>query len=96
MNSLDKDGIVDKADALMEVYNKLRPGEPATINGAKSLLVAKFFDERRYDLAAAGRYKLNKKLSVLERIHGLFLAEAIKDAKGKVVIAKDTQLIGSD
>ena len=60
--TLDKEGNPSEEDALLELYRKLRPGEPPTVNGGKQLLESRFFDSKRYDLGRVGRYKLNKKL----------------------------------
>ncbi|MBP0018287.1 MAG: DNA-directed RNA polymerase subunit beta [Cyanobacteria bacterium SBLK] len=60
--TLDKEGDPSEEEALMELYKKLRPGEPPTVNGGKQLLESRFFDNKRYDLGKVGRYKLNKKL----------------------------------
>ena len=91
-NTLAKDPTHNTDEALIEIYNKLRPGEPATLEGANTLLFAKFFDAKRYDLARAGRFKLGKKLSLLDRITNRVLAEDIKDINGKVVMKKGTLL----
>lgn len=60
MNTLAKDNTTNTEEALIEIYNKLRPGEPATLEGATSLLYTRFFDPKRYDLAKAGRFKFKK------------------------------------
>ncbi len=77
-------------EALIEIYNKLRPGEPATLEGANNLLFAKFFDNKRYDLAKAGRFKFRKKLSLLDRISGRILAQDLVDINGNMVYPKGT------
>ena len=59
-NALDKDNTETTDQALLEIYERLRPGEPPTVENAKSLLYSRFFDPKRYDLAAVGRYKMNK------------------------------------
>ena len=89
LNTLAKDNTTNTEEALIEIYNKLRPGEPATLEGATSLLYTRFFDPKRYDLAKAGRFKL-KKLSLLDRIAGRVLAEDVKDVDGNVVCTKGT------
>ncbi|MEG0685313.1 MAG: DNA-directed RNA polymerase subunit beta [Coprobacillus sp.] len=91
-NTLAKDPTHNTDEALIEIYNKLRPGEPATLEGANTLLFAKFFDAKRYDLARAGRFKLGKKLSLLDRITNRVLAQDIKDVDGKVVMETGTLL----
>lgn len=90
LNTLAKDNTTNTEEALIEIYNKLRPGEPATLEGAKSLLYTRFFDPKRYDLAKAGRFKFKKKLSLLDRIAGRVLAEDVKDVDGNVVCTKGT------
>ena len=62
INTLAKDNTTNTEEALIEIYNKLRPGEPATLEGANNLLYTRFFDCKRYDLAKAGRFKFRKKL----------------------------------
>ena len=83
INTLEKDSTNNTDEALIEIYEKLRPGEPATIT--------RFFDRFRYDLAKVGRYKFNKKLNVLDRLQGLTLAEPIID--GKKVIAESGSVV---
>lgn len=89
-NTLAKDNTTNTEEALIEIYNKLRPGEPATLEGANNLLFAKFFDCKRYDLAKAGRFKFKKKLSLLDRIFGRVLAEDLIDINGDVVYPAGT------
>ncbi len=86
INTLEKDSTNNTDEALIEIYEKLRPGEPATLDSSKNQLITRFFDRFRYDLAKVGRYKFNKKLNVLDRLQGLTLAEPIID--GKKVIAE--------
>lgn len=81
---------IKTALALIEIYEKLKPGEPATLEGALSLLTAKFFDNKRYDLTKAGRFKLSRKLNVLDRLFEQTLAEDIRDIDGKVICKKNT------
>lgn len=90
LNTLAKDNTTNTEEALIEIYNKLRPGEPATLEGATNLLYTRFFDPKRYDLAKAGRFKFKKKLSLLDRIAGRILAEDVKDVDGNVVCTKGT------
>lgn len=90
LNTLAKDNTTNTEEALIEIYNKLRPGEPATLEGATNLLYTRFFDQKRYDLAKAGRFKFKKKLSLLDRIAGRILAEDVKDIDGNVVCTKGT------
>ncbi len=94
--TLDKDVHKNPADsrvaeALKDIYDRLRPGEPKTTDSSRSLLVSRFFDPRRYDLAAVGRYKVNKKLSLKKRLLGYTLAETLADPDtGEVLAAKGT------
>ncbi|MEG1773929.1 MAG: DNA-directed RNA polymerase subunit beta, partial [Oscillospiraceae bacterium] len=78
-STLDKDSIKTMNEALQEVYRKLRPGEPPTIESAKSHINSLFFDPRRYDLSKVGRYKYNKKLAIAQRITDRELAAAVAD-----------------
>ena len=75
-------------EALIEIYEKLRPGEPATLDSAKNQLIVRFFDKFRYDLGKVGRYKFNKKLNVLDRLVNNKIAQDIK-VDGKVLVKKD-------
>ena len=90
-NTIEKDSTKNTDEALIEIYEKLKPGEPATLDSAKNQLIVRFFDRFRYDLARVGRYKFNKKLNVLDRLLGCTLAENIKD--GKKVIASKGEVI---
>ena len=90
-NTIEKDSTKNTDEALIEIYEKLKPGEPATLDSAKNQLIVRFFDRFRYDLAKVGRYKFNKKLNVLDRLLGCTLAENIKD--GKEVIASKGEVI---
>lgn len=74
-NTLEKDTTDSEEEALVEIYKRLRPGEPPTVESARSLVETLFFEPKRYDLAAVGRYKINKKLSVRRRVTGQVLAE---------------------
>lgn len=88
-NTLEKDNTNNTDEALIEIYEKLRPGEPATLDSSKNQLITRFFDRFRYDLAKVGRYKFNKKLNVLDRLLGLTLAEPIIDGD-KVIVESGT------
>ncbi len=84
--TLEKDSCKTYEEALLEIYRKLRPGEPPTVDSAESLLSALFFDPRRYDLSAVGRYKFNKKLALAPRLTGQKLALPVADpATGEIV-----------
>ncbi len=91
-NTFEKDTTTNTDEALIEIYNKLRPGEPATLEGANTLLYTRFFDPKRYDLAKAGRFKLGKKLSLLDRIAGRILAEDVYDVDGNLVLPEGTKI----
>lgn len=91
--TLDKDLHKNPADsrvaeALKDIYERLRPGEPKTTDSSRSLLYARFFDPRRYDLAPVGRYKINKKLSLKNRLLKQTLAETLADPDTGEIIAK--------
>ena len=88
-NTIAKDSTRNSDEALIEIYEKLRPGEPATLDSSKNQIITRFFDEFRYDLAKVGRYKFNRKLNVTDRLLNQTLAEDIK-VNGEVIIAKDT------
>ena len=77
--TIDKDNTKNMEDALLEVYRKLRPGEPPTVESSQSHLNALFFDARRYDLSRVGRYKYNKKLSLARRVTGAVLTQPVAD-----------------
>ena len=91
--TLEKDSCKNYEESMLEIYRKLRPGEPPTVDSAESLLNALFFDPRRYDLSAVGRYKFNKKLALAPRISGYTLAENVTDpATGKTLFKAGTTL----
>ena len=80
-------------EALKDVYERLRPGEPKTADSSRSLLTARFFDPKRYDLANVGRYKVNKKLNLKTRLFNLTLAETLVDPEtGEIIIEQGTLL----
>ena len=86
LNTFLKDVTKDTDSALLEIYKKLRPGEPALVENAKSLLYGMFFDAKRYDLAKVGRYKFNKKLSLFSQITGKTLAaDVINTSTGEII-----------
>ncbi|MDM5227864.1 DNA-directed RNA polymerase subunit beta [Cytobacillus sp. NJ13] len=87
-NTLEKDNTESTEKALLEIYERLRPGEPPTVENAKSLLVSRFFDPKRYDLANVGRYKINKKLHIKNRLFGQKLAETLVDPETGEIIAE--------
>src|SRR5574344_2100483 len=88
-NTINKDSTRNTDEALIEIYEKLRPGEPATLDSSKNQIITRFFDEFRYDLAKVGRYKFNLKLNVMDRLLGQTIAEDIKD-NGEVICGKGT------
>ena len=88
-NTFEKDSTKNTDEALIDIFEKLRPGEPATLDSAKNQLITRFFDHFRYDLAKVGRYKFNKKLNICDRLVGCVLAEDIK-VDGEVKFAKGT------
>ncbi len=75
-------------EGLLELYKKIRPGEPLSVESAESLINAMFFDPRRYDLAKVGRYKFNKKLALRNRIRNQILAADVVDPSTGEVIAE--------
>ena len=91
-NTIAKDSTKNTDEALIEIYEKLRPGEPATLDSSKNQIITRFFDEFRYDLAKVGRYKFNRKLNVVDRLLNQTLAEDICDKDGVVVFEKGTQI----
>ena len=89
--SFGKDPSDNYTDGLLELYKKLRPGEPLAVDSARSLLEGMFFDPKRYDLAKVGRYKFNKKLALHNRITGFTLAEdVVNEETGEIIAEKDT------
>ncbi len=86
-NTIAKDSTKNTDEALIEIYEKLRPGEPATLDSSKNQIITRFFDEFRYDLAKVGRYKFNRKLNVVDRLLDQTLAEDIV-VDGNVVFSK--------
>ena len=90
-NTIQKDSTKNTDEALIEIYEKLRPGEPATLDSSKNQIITRFFDEFRYDLAKVGRYKFNRKLNILDRLLNQTLAEDIK-VDGEVKFSKGTKI----
>lgn len=88
-NALNKDNTETTDQALLEIYERLRPGEPPTVENAKSLLYSRFFDPKRYDLASVGRYKMNKKLHLKHRLFNQTLAEPIVDVETGEIAAEE-------
>ena len=91
--SFGKDTSENYQEGLLELYKKIRPGEPLAVDSAESLITSMFFDPRRYDLAKVGRYKFNKKLLLKNRVSGQILAEdAVSAITGEVVAEKGTKI----
>jgi len=93
LKTLDKDSTTNETEGLVEVYKRLRPGEPPTEESAKQLLELLFFDPRRYDLARFGRYKFNKKLSLADRIDKYVAAEDVVHPVTGEILAEKGELI---
>lgn len=92
-NTLEKDNTDSTEKALLEIYERLRPGEPPTVENAKNLLITRFFDPKRYDLASVGRYKINKKLHIKNRLFNQRIAETLVDPEtGEIIVEKGTTL----
>ena len=86
--TLEKDTCKTYEEALLEIYRKLRPGEPPTVDTSKTLLEATFFDPRRYDLSSVGRYKFNKKMAIWTRLSGRTLAMPVADPRTGEILAE--------
>nr|APO31179.1 rpoB: DNA-directed RNA polymerase, beta [uncultured bacterium] len=86
--SFEKDAATNYQEGLLELYKKIRPGEPLAVDSAESLITSMFFDPRRYDLAKVGRYKFNKKLALKNRITGQILAQDVASPLTGEVIAE--------
>ena len=92
-NTLEKDNTETTEKALLEIYERLRPGEPPTVDSAKSLLYSRFFDAKRYDLANVGRYKMNKKLHIKNRLFNQTIAETLVDPEtGEILVEEGTMI----
>ncbi|MDO5040899.1 MAG: DNA-directed RNA polymerase subunit beta [Peptoniphilus sp.] len=96
LKTFEKDVTTNKEEALIEIYKKLRPGEPPTLDSATSLFENMFFDNRRYDLAHVGRYKFNKKLGISDRIANHYASEdVINPLTGEILVAEG-EMINED
>ena len=93
MATLKKDATENPEQALIEVYKKLRPGEPPSVESAKSHLDSLFFDARRYDLSRVGRYKYNKKLAISQRLAGHVLSRPVVDLMTGEILAEEGELL---
>ena len=96
INTLEKDPTKSTEEALIEIYKKLRPGEPPTVESATSLLNALFYDDKRYDLSKVGRFKFNKKLALSRRIRNFEAARDIVDPETGEIYVKKGEIIGID
>ncbi|WP_251446714.1 DNA-directed RNA polymerase subunit beta [Vermiculatibacterium agrestimuris] len=94
--TMEKDTCKTYEEAMLEIYRKLRPGEPPTVDSAESLINALFFDARRYDLSAVGRYKFNKKLALAPRIVGQTLAQPVPDPATGEILAEAGETLTHD
>ena len=94
--TFEKDTTESREEGLLEIYKRLRPGEPLNVENAESLIMNMFFDPRRYDLAKVGRYKFNKKLAISARIKGKTLAEPVADPRTGEIIANEGDAISAD
>ncbi len=94
--TMEKDVAKTREEALFEIYRRLRPGEPPTVEGAESLISALFFDAKRYDLAKVGRYKYNKKLAISDRIVGKETARDIADPRTGEILAVKGDTISAE
>ncbi len=93
INTIEKDSCISREESLIEIYRKLRPGDPPTVDSAENLLEGLFFDKRRYDISSVGRYKFNKKLAIRTRLSGHQLAMPIADPKTGEIIAEAGEVI---
>ncbi len=91
--SIEKDVSKTYHEGLIEIYKRVRPGEPPTVESSESLLRSMFFDPKRYDLARVGRYKFNKKLQFRNRIRGMKLAESVMDPLSGEIIAEENAIL---
>ena len=91
--TMDKDPCKTREESLLEIYRRLRPGEPPTVESSESYLEALFFDARRYDVSKVGRYKFNKKLDIWSRLNGQTLAQPVTDPMTGEIIAMNGETI---
>ena len=96
LNTLEKDTTKDQDSALKEIYKKLRPGEPATADSARTLLNGLLYDPKRYDITHVGRYKYNKKLGLSNRLENVYAAEDVIDPNTGEILAENGQFIDAD
>ena len=91
--TMDKDPCKTREESLLEIYRRLRPGEPPTVESSESYIEALFFDARRYDVSKVGRYKFNKKLDIWSRLNGQTLAQPVTDPMTGEIIAMNGETI---
>ena len=94
--TIDRDTCATRDDCLIEIYRKLRPGDPPTVESAEVLLDGLFYDHRRYEISDVGRYKFNKKLSLFPRIAGFVLAQPVADPLTGEIIADEGETVTRD
>ncbi len=94
--TIERDNAKSVEEGLIEIYKRIRPGEPPTVESSKSLLYSMFYDDKRYNLAHVGRYKFNKKLALENRIAGLVLAEAVVDGSTGEVLAEEGTVLSKE
>ena len=94
--TLEKDTCHTREESLLEIYRKLRPGEPPTVESSESYLEALFFDARRYDVSKVGRYKFNKKMDIWSRLAGQTLAQPITDPMTGEILAMDGETLSRE
>ena len=94
--TIAKDGCSNQKDGLMEVYKKLRPSEPPTVESAQQHIDSLFFDSRRYDMSRVGRYKFNKKLGISRRLNGQVLTEAVVNPRTSEILAMPGDVISRE
>ncbi|MBS4538005.1 DNA-directed RNA polymerase subunit beta [Clostridium sp. D2Q-11] len=93
LNSIEKDNTSNEEEGLLEIYKRLRPGEPPAVESARSLINTLFFDPKRYDLAKVGRYKFNKKLAISQRVINRISADNIvNEETGEIIVSKDEKI----
>ncbi len=95
-STLDRDTAETREECLIEIYRKLRPGDPPTVESAETLLEGLFYDNRRYEIADVGRYKFNKKLALYPRISGMKLAEPVADPFTGEILAEAGEVLSKD
>ena len=96
VTTLDRDTAISREECLLEIYRKLRPGDPPTVESSESLLEGLFYDRRRYEISNVGRYKFNKKLSLYPRISGQKVAEMVADPFTGEILAEEGEVLTKD